>query len=124
MVIVCVGVWGGGLIGADAAEQVLAQSECSGVVCSADKLQGLLSIAHKLPALRVVIVMPPSPWEKAAAKPLPSSAAATAATASAPQFAIYEFASIEAKGREAPAPHHPPHPDDLYTLCYTSGTTV
>ncbi len=104
--------------GADAAEQVLAQSECSGVVCSADKVSGLLSIAHKLPALRVIIVMPPAPWEK------PNPKAAAAASAPASQLSIFEFAAIEAKGRAAPVPHNPPKPDDLFTLCYTSGTTA
>ena len=34
------------------------------------------------------------------------------------------FKGVEALGKDMKKPHVPPGPDDLLTICYTSGTTV
>lgn len=36
---------------------------------------------------------------------------------------LLSFAEVEAMGRATPYPVRPPKPEDIATLCYTSGTT-
>ncbi len=104
-------------LGPDAAEQVMSQAGCTAVVCSQDKLKGVLSIIPKLPALKLVVLMPLSPWED-------QKKSVDTKTVDAPNgVTVVSMADVEAKGKANPVPHVPPHPDDLYTLCYTSGTT-
>src|SRR4051812_18626412 len=36
---------------------------------------------------------------------------------------LVKFSAVEKRGTETPQPHNPPKPEDLCTICYTSGTT-
>ena len=38
-------------------------------------------------------------------------------------FRLLSLSQVEAMGGAAPLPHNPPSPDDMATICYTSGTT-
>jgi len=36
---------------------------------------------------------------------------------------VYTFTQLRELGRSKPVAHHPPKPDDIFEICYTSGTT-
>jgi len=66
-----------------------------------------MNIARSTPTVRVVVCMDSTPD----------------ATTASDTFSLVSFASVEQRGRSTPHPFVPPHPDDLATIMYTSGTT-
>lgn len=100
-------------LGPDTTRYILDTTASPVVVCSNDKLEGLLSIKDQLPLLIQIITMEPL---SAADQAYVSKFAAMGAT-------LCSFADIESLGERNPLAHRPPTPETLYTLSFTSGTT-
>ncbi|VDO58834.1 unnamed protein product [Haemonchus placei] len=100
-------------LGFDACVFILNQTEMKLVVCDAvSKAIGLIKQRAKCPHLKTVVVMEPLTEE-------------LRTIASENGIHVLTFDELEKVGREAknrPA-HQPPKPEDLATICYTSGTT-
>ena len=80
-------------------------------MCHSSKLPLLLDVLPSTPSLRAVVVYGDAPT------------AAHRASASAVGCSVTAFADLEKEGAASPLPPVPPRPDDLATVCYTSGTT-
>ncbi|KAF9584160.1 hypothetical protein BGW38_007375 [Lunasporangiospora selenospora] len=75
-----------------------------------------------MPVLKVVISMDPLD----SAKPLPGTASAGVILRSFAQekgILLYDWNEVEDIGAKHGRKHTPPSPSDIYTICYTSGTT-
>lgn len=83
------------------------------VIVEPGKLQNLLQCANSCPSLKYVVKMGSSltQEEKQSAKQL------------SPSVSLMYFKGVEALGKENLKPVVPAKPDDLLTICYTSGTT-
>ena len=103
-------------LGADTSEYIIKQAEIRVVVCSHDKVDTLLEIAKNADCLLAIIVMAPQKFD-----PQPTSMVPTGTKSG--NTTVYSFGDLELMGMRKVTPHHPPKPDDLVTLCYTSGTT-
>ncbi|KAI3644926.1 hypothetical protein MP228_011090 [Amoeboaphelidium protococcarum] len=100
-------------LGHDAIKYIINQAELSVVIVEPGKLQNLLQCANSCPSLKYVVKMGSSltPEEKQSAKQL------------SPSVSLMYFKGVEALGKENLKPVVPAKPDDLLTICYTSGTT-
>ncbi|KAK6060704.1 long-chain-fatty-acid CoA ligase 5 family protein [Cooperia oncophora] len=100
-------------LGFEACVFILNQSEMKLVVCDAvSKAIGLLEHKSKCPHLETMVVMEPITEE-------------LRTLASEKGVHVLTFEALEKMGREAQnrPTHQPPKPEDLATICYTSGTT-
>ncbi|XP_002965142.2 long chain acyl-CoA synthetase 6, peroxisomal [Selaginella moellendorffii] len=97
-------------LGADAVTFIINHAELSAVFCTADKLNTLLSCLSDLPSVRLVVVIGGSEHL------LPSLPQTSGVE-------IVSYSKFEAQGRIDERPFIPPMPDDIATICYTSGTT-
>ncbi|KAJ2724994.1 medium-chain fatty acid-CoA ligase faa2 [Coemansia sp. Benny D115] len=114
-------------LGADSIEYILNHAEIEVLVCSLDKVPKILKLREKLPRLKVLITMDnfatgatddtlPSPFNT-------SSVSVLRQWAEAADIALYDLAGVEALGAESPVHPRTPKTDDIFCLCYTSGTT-
>ncbi|KAJ1663236.1 medium-chain fatty acid-CoA ligase faa2 [Coemansia sp. RSA 1813] len=114
-------------LGADSIEYIVNHAEIEVLVCSLDKVPKLLKMREKLPQLKVIVSMDnfgedipdealPSPFNT-------SSVTVLKQWAEAAGIALYDLASVAALGANEPVPIRMPKPDDIFCLCYTSGTT-
>lgn len=89
------------------------QAEIRLVVCdSLDKAKGLIKHRESCPSLQFLVVMEAS---------LPAD---EVAQAKEQDVQLLTLAELEKIGHAQPRKEHqPPKPDDLATICYTSGTT-
>jgi len=74
----------------------------------------ILKLAKQVPTLRRLVLTKKIPSDKDAeirnqAKDL--------------NIEVMTFNDLRELGKSKPSPHHPPKPDDLFEICYTSGTT-
>ncbi|OMH82859.1 Long chain acyl-CoA synthetase 7, peroxisomal [Zancudomyces culisetae] len=110
-----------------ALEHIINHAEITIVFCSLDKVSKLLRIRDKLPKLKTIVSMDsfdlenggldlPSPFNINAIKVLKAWAAST-------RVRLYDFKQIERIGEKKFIAMKPPKKDDIYTICYTSGTT-
>ncbi|EPB67523.1 hypothetical protein ANCCEY_13391 [Ancylostoma ceylanicum] len=100
-------------LGFEACVFILNQSEMQIVVCDAvSKAMGLLEQKPNCPHLKYLVVMEPITDDLRAASGKHG-------------VRVLTMDELEKMGREAKnrPPHQPPKPEDLATICYTSGTT-
>ncbi|EYC37629.1 hypothetical protein Y032_0775g2252 [Ancylostoma ceylanicum] len=100
-------------LGFEACVFILNQSEMQIVVCDAvSKAMGLLEQKPNCPHLKYLVVMEPITDDLRAASEKHG-------------VRVLTMDELEKMGREAKnrPPHQPPKPEDLATICYTSGTT-
>ncbi|KAF9111908.1 hypothetical protein BGX27_004254 [Mortierella sp. AM989] len=109
-------------LGPEAVVYGINHSECSIVVASADHIALLLSKSPEMPGLKVIISM----------DSLDATKDRQGATCVGPVLRtyakdkgvkLYDWAEVEAIGAKFERKHTPATPDDIYTICYTSGTT-
>ncbi|PVV01886.1 hypothetical protein BB560_003680 [Smittium megazygosporum] len=121
-------------LGKDAMEYILNHSEASVIVCSIDKISKVLLNIYKLPKLKFIISMDllsegstdnkfPKGTFVSPSQLGTKSANVLKNWAKHLNIPLYDFHQVEEIGKNHPIPHHPPKPDDIYTLVYTSGTT-
>ncbi|KAG0275831.1 hypothetical protein BGZ95_008335 [Linnemannia exigua] len=109
-------------LGPEAVSYGINHSECSIVVCSVDHVATLLNGSHNMPGLKVIISMDSLDNDK----PQPGSANTGSILRTYAQdksVLLYDWAEVEAFGIKYGRKHTPATPDDVYTICYTSGTT-
>lgn len=97
-------------LGPDVAAYIVNETEMTTVCCSGDKVETLLSMVPRCPSLSLVVQF----------EPVDEAQRSRARDAG---LALLSLAELEAEGRQHPHPHSVPRPDDLATICYTSGTT-
>ncbi|OMJ11241.1 Fatty acyl-CoA synthetase A, partial [Smittium culicis] len=118
-------------LGQESTEYILNHSEASVVVCSLDKIHKLLMNIDKYPHLKIIISMDPlSNSQTVSGVPvfMPSpyntgSAEILRSWAKTKNVALHDIHEVEKIGSGCPIAHHPPGPEDTYTMLYTSGTT-
>ncbi|KAJ2400278.1 medium-chain fatty acid-CoA ligase faa2 [Coemansia sp. RSA 2559] len=114
-------------LGADSIEYIINHAEIEVLVCSLDKIPKLLKMREKLPQLKVIVSMDNfSEDTPDAALPSPfntSSVTVLRQWAAAVEIVLYDLTSVAAMGAKAPVPIRMPKPDDIFCMCYTSGTT-
>jgi long-chain acyl-CoA synthetase len=99
-------------LGNEAVEWILTETQLRIIFCTADKIKNLVANFERCPELRTVVVI----------DELQDTHKVQA------QFDEYKvrlltFAELEQMGEESLQEVIPPNPDDLATICYTSGTT-
>ncbi|PWA01976.1 hypothetical protein BB558_001898 [Smittium angustum] len=120
-------------LGESSMEYILNHSECTVVVCSLDKVHKILKNVDTMPNLKAIISLdsihtnvPVATGQLPPFVPSPFNTKATDVLkqwAASKSIGFYDILEIEALGKASGIPHHPPLPDDIYTLMYTSGTT-
>ncbi|KAJ2780837.1 medium-chain fatty acid-CoA ligase faa2 [Coemansia interrupta] len=114
-------------LGADSIEYIMNHAEIEVLVCSLDKVAKILGLRKVLPRLKVIVSMDSFGGDGAdSALPSPfntSSVTVLRQWAAAADVALYDLAGVEALGGEAPVHPRVPRADDIFCLCYTSGTT-
>ncbi|OMJ12292.1 Long chain acyl-CoA synthetase 7, peroxisomal [Smittium culicis] len=116
-------------LGESSVEYIINHSEAPLIVCSIDKVAKLLRMSDDIPNIRNIVCTNsfdqvaegsgshmPSPYNTSAVSVLKQWAASK-------NINLYDINQVERIGAEHSIPHYPPKPDDIYTICYTSGTT-
>ncbi|KAI9318729.1 hypothetical protein BX666DRAFT_2026157 [Dichotomocladium elegans] len=99
-------------LGADAMEYIVNQVDMEYIVAQPDKLSNLTQLKARLPTIKTVIVMDDS------VKEADKQAAVDAG------LVVHTFAEVEKMGEAVTEEEHEgPQPEDIATICYTSGTT-
>jgi long-chain acyl-CoA synthetase len=91
-------------LGVDACKFILCQTEAAIVVVGAKQYPLLMDIADQCPALRVIVRI--GPKDDKIVDPR-----------------VVAFEDMLEEGAKNPLPPNPPSPEDVATVCYTSGTT-
>lgn len=97
-------------LGAEAITYIITQTEMKVVFLTSDKFKNLESQLDSLPTLKSLVFM----------DALPQNIAESCKNAGRTAFTFKEFEHIGSQHKFEPAG---PRPDDLATICYTSGTT-
>eukprot|EP00898_Chlorokybus_atmophyticus_P002686 jgi/Chlat1/3418/Chrsp23S03748 len=96
-------------LGPDVVKYICNHAELSAVICSPDKVAGLLAALHDCPSVKLVVV---------------TGAADAAPRVTVPAgCAVVSWARLLQAGRTVRHPHVPPRGSEVATICYTSGTT-
>ncbi|XP_077865938.1 long-chain-fatty-acid--CoA ligase 5-like [Saccoglossus kowalevskii] len=98
-------------LGPDACSFIINQAEISTIVCDTSaKVKLLLNNATKIPAMKTIIMFD-TPTDEVKEDALKHG------------VEIRHYNEVKELGRENPHELVPPKPQDLFTICYTSGTT-
>lgn len=100
-------------LGPDACSYIINQGDIAVVICDTQKrIKAVLEKASESPSLKTMIVMLPDE--------LTPELKQTAQDANIKMYTIQELRELGKNHMQEPSP---PEKDDLYTVCYTSGTT-
>ncbi|KAI8139562.1 hypothetical protein BJV82DRAFT_646093 [Fennellomyces sp. T-0311] len=99
-------------LGAEAIDYIVNQTDMEFIVASADKLANITRLKERLPTIKTVIIM-----DGDALKEADKKAAQDAG------LEVYTFGEVEKKGESITEETELPKPEDIATICYTSGTT-
>ncbi|GAB2287332.1 Long chain acyl-CoA synthetase 7 peroxisomal [Dionaea muscipula] len=97
-------------LGPDAVKYIVNHADVQAIFCVPATLNALLSFISEIPSVRLVVVV------GGVDEHLPLLPAASGAK-------LISFAKLLSEGNSNPQPFCPPKPDDVATICYTSGTT-
>jgi long-chain acyl-CoA synthetase len=97
-------------LGPEAAQFIVDQTELKIVICSADKVKATLDLTNKCPTLKLIIYFDTIDEE-------------TKKKCEGKDVKLIKFEDVEKDGAANPKEPNPPKPDDIATICYTSGTT-
>ena len=103
-------------LGPDTLEYCVNHAELGVIACSMDKIPALLKVKAKCPTLKLILCMDDL-------KPDSRSAQILHAWASEKDVVILDFKQVRALGVKNKFEVIPPRPEDIATICYTSGTT-
>ncbi|KAJ3099528.1 Long chain acyl-CoA synthetase 7 peroxisomal [Phlyctochytrium planicorne] len=105
-------------------EYVVNHSGMRVIFATFDKVASLVDqVVPKCPSLKAIISMDGFPSTSADGKSTAESWEALGARAEEAGVKLLSMLDLEQKGREDPVPPRPPKPEDVTTICYTSGTT-
>ena len=96
--------------GSEALEYIINQTEMKVVFATKDKANVLLKIASLLPTIKEIIVMDDADSD-------------IIALGKYVNISVVSMSQLEIDGSASPVEVSPPKPDDIATICYTSGTT-
>ena len=100
-------------LGANAVGYIIEHSSLPCVVCSGDKVDNVLQAVEGKPtSLRLLVCMDETITD------------AQKRRAEVCGIQLYSMKYVEDVGRKNPYAHQPPSPDDLATICYTSGKHI
>lgn len=107
-------------LGPDTTEYIINHAELDCVATSLNHIPTLLKLKPRLPSLKLIISMDPLDGGD-----LPGSSKRDLLNALASDLgvSIYYLGEVEAIGEKHPRPYNAPHPEDIITINYTSGTT-
>jgi len=97
-------------LGPESVAYVINQTAMTTLICSAEVIQNVIECKAECPTLKTVIQMEPVSDE-------------CRAKASAVGIDVLSLAEVEANGKAQPRGTVAPSPLDIFTFCYTSGTT-
>lgn len=97
-------------LGVSSIEFIVNQTEMTTVIASADKAAILLDMKSTLPTVKHIVVMG-------------TLDDALVSEGKEQGVSIVAWTDVERNGHDSPVPVTPPKPDDVATICYTSGTT-
>mmetsp|Transcript_35796 Transcript_35796/g.80554 ORF Transcript_35796/g.80554 Transcript_35796/m.80554 type:complete len:680 (-) Transcript_35796:175-2214(-) len=97
-------------LGADSVRYVVDQTQMPTLFCSAEVFHNVVDVKGMCPCLEAVIV---------AEEPTPEQRQAGESAG----LKVFSFNEVIQSGEKQPQPLRPPSPADVFTFCYTSGTT-
>ncbi|KAJ3684394.1 hypothetical protein LUZ61_013558 [Rhynchospora tenuis] len=97
-------------LGPDAVEFIVNHASVQAIFCVPQTLSILLSFVSKLPSVRLIVVVG---GVDESMPPLQSTNG----------IEVIAFSKLQSEGQKALQPFRPPKPQDIATICYTSGTT-
>lgn len=97
-------------LGPDAVKYIVNHADVQAIFCVPETLNALLSFLSEIPTVRLIVVV------GGVDEHLPSLPAASGVK-------LVSYTKLLSQGRASLQPFCPPNPDDIATLCYTSGTT-
>ncbi|TPX31879.1 hypothetical protein SmJEL517_g04924 [Synchytrium microbalum] len=106
-------------LGPDSVTYIINHANLSVVVCSIERVPNLLAVASRCPSLKCIVSM------DSLTNPgvIPQPGSLLKQWAAEKGITLLGFGEVEALGRAHPHPLRKPAPEDIATLCYTSGTT-
>ncbi|KAJ2040869.1 medium-chain fatty acid-CoA ligase faa2 [Coemansia sp. RSA 455] len=113
-------------LGAESVEFIMNHAEVSVIVCSIDKIPKLLKLKDRMPGLKVIISMDDFALHGKNPVSLPftvNSVRVLHEWAESMGVVLLDVPQVLEMGTANPTLPRPPLPDDLCTICYTSGTT-
>ncbi|KAI9483387.1 MAG: hypothetical protein EXX96DRAFT_558021 [Benjaminiella poitrasii] len=99
-------------LGAEAMEYIVNQTNMEFIVLSADKLDNIVKLKGQLPSIKTIIVMDGDSLDKTKKE-----------AAEATGLKVYSFREVELLGAPIQEETELAKPEDIATICYTSGTT-
>ncbi|KAJ6694322.1 hypothetical protein OIU85_005045 [Salix viminalis] len=97
-------------LGPDAVKYVVNHADVQGIFCVPETLNTLLSFISEIPSVRLIVVV------GGVDEHLPSLPLASGVK-------LISYTKLSSEGRSNLQPFIPPKPEDVATICYTSGTT-
>ncbi|KAJ6380234.1 hypothetical protein OIU76_016816 [Salix suchowensis] len=97
-------------LGPDAVKYVVNHADVQGIFCVPETLNTLLSFISEIPSVRLIVVV------GGVDEHLPSLPLASGVK-------LRSYTKLFSEGRSSLQPFIPPKPEDVATICYTSGTT-
>ncbi|CAN6374047.1 unnamed protein product [Urochloa humidicola] len=97
-------------LGPDAVQFIVNHATVEVIFCVPQTLSTLLSFITQMPCVRLVVVVG---GEDVKIPPTPANTGVQITT----------YLKLRNQGKMSPQPFRPPKPDDIATICYTSGTT-
>ncbi|KAM7260135.1 hypothetical protein ACFE04_015876 [Oxalis oulophora] len=97
-------------LGPDAVKYIVNHANVQAIFCVPQTLNALLSCLSEIPNVRLIVVVGGIDDQISL---LPSTS----------QTKIITYSKLLSQGRSSLQPFRPPKPDDIATICYTSGTT-
>ncbi|PPS06352.1 hypothetical protein GOBAR_AA14295 [Gossypium barbadense] len=97
-------------LGPDAVKYIVNHADVKAIFCVPQTLNSLRGFFNEIPSVQLIVVVGGMDNE------LPSLPPST-------EIQIVTYAKLLSEGRGNPQPFSPPNPNDVATICYTSGTT-
>lgn len=107
-------------LGPDTTEYIINHASLHCVVTSLSHVATLLKLKPRIPTLKLIVVLDPL---SAGELPGESKGDILNALAADLGIALHYIKDVEALGETQPLSYSPPHPEDIVTINYTSGTT-
>lgn len=97
-------------LGPDAVKFIINHAVVQAIFCLPETLNILLSFLSEIPSVHLIVVV------GGIDEQMPSLPSSTGVK-------VISYSKLLSEGRSSPQPFCPPKPDDVATICYTSGTT-
>ncbi|CAG8587684.1 8982_t:CDS:10 [Acaulospora morrowiae] len=110
-------------LGADTIEYVANHAEIKIIVVGANHIPSLIQIAHKIPGVKVCVSMDRLDDDEYTSIGLNMTGKILRSWAQEKGIMLLDFNEVERMGQQHPRKHNAPSPNDIASICYTSGTT-